>query len=158
MIKEQSQGSNGRDAQGRFKKGNAGSPGNHHAKRVEAKKSGDGLGKGGIAPPKNRQFGQPDGNPQGRGPKKGSVYLFARIRRRLEEEIAAGRIKADEAVDKYLEGLCDKGDIAFFRDFLDRDEGKPETTIRADVSVTYSLNLKGVPRDAQPAGNGRNGN
>jgi hypothetical protein len=72
-----------------------------------------------------------EGNGFGEGRRLGSVNLTQRIQKRLQQEIREGRVQAEEAVDTFVKQLLD-GHPAFWKEFLDRDEGKVTETIKVE--------------------------
>lgn len=62
--------------------------------KVAKKRQNSGVGKGGVAPPKNRQFGQPNGNPRGHGFWKKEAtprYKLERMMEMSQAELTAVR-------------------------------------------------------------------
>lgn len=102
-----------------------------------------GLGRGGVEPPKERQFGQPNGNPRNNGAWKKedtARYKLEQMMKLSEVELDAVKDNPDAPMfeRKLAKAILD-GEWKEIESMINQVYGQPKATISAEVSEIKPL-------------------
>lgn len=102
-----------------------------------------GLGRGGVEPPKERQFGQPNGNPRNNGAWKKedtARYKLEQMMKLSGEELRT--VEADEDAPMFERKLAKailNGEWKEIESMINQVYGQPKATISAEVAEVKPL-------------------
>jgi hypothetical protein len=119
-----------------------------------------GLGRGGVAPPKERQFGQPNGNPRNNGAWKKedtARYKLEQMMKLSEVELDAVKDNPDSPMfeRKLAKAILD-GEWKEIESMMNQVYGQPKQKIEAEVAEVKPLvdltkrEKNGDSKDDQP--------
>lgn len=102
-----------------------------------------GLGRGGVAPPKDRQFGQPNGNPRNNGAWKKedtARYKLEQMMKLSEVELDAVKDNPDSPMfeRKLAKAILD-GEWKEIESMMNQVYGQPKQKIEAEVAEVKPL-------------------
>ena len=102
-----------------------------------------GLGNGGIAPPKERQFGQPNGNPRHNGAWKKedtARYKLEQMLKLSEDELKAVATDKDASLfERKLATCIAKGQWKEFEGMMNQAYGQPKQKIESTIVAPKPL-------------------
>ena len=102
-----------------------------------------GLGRGGVAPPKERQFGQPNGNPRNNGAWKKedtARYKLEQMMKLSEVELVAVKDNPDSPMfERKLAGAILDGEWKEIESMMNQVYGQPKQKIEAEVAEVKPL-------------------
>ena len=102
-----------------------------------------GLGRGGVAPPKERQFGQPNGNPRNNGAWKKedtARYKLEQMMKLSEVELDAVKDNPDSPMfERKLAGAILDGEWKEIESMMNQVYGQPKQKIEAEVAEVKPL-------------------
>lgn len=102
-----------------------------------------GLGRGGVEPPKERQFGQPNGNPRNNGAWKKedtARYKLEQMMKLSGEELRV--VESDEEAPMFERKLAKailNGEWKEIESMINQVYGQPKATIQAEVAEVKPL-------------------
>lgn len=108
------------------------------------------AGKGGVVPPKNRQFGQPGGNPRSNGhwrPEDTLSFQLKKIAKMTQAEfdkfkqsdnLTMAQLKAIRMYE--IEDNSERTELVAVSEIMDRTEGKAKQAVEMELSGEVSKN------------------